>query len=163
MHGYNDRITKLFQDGLYSSTGPCKYVHDNITHRQSNKSTNQTHQSLRFIARRSNTAQHGRSWSVRPDRPRPTELLPPRSNGKPEAATAVYKLLMMGKRIPETCWAVFERRAINLRDFCVWLVDLFECIMMHGLTNPKLTVSVTALRIFNANLYDTILRSVRTS
>jgi hypothetical protein len=23
--------------------------------------------------------------------------------GKPEAATAVYKLLMMGKRMPETC------------------------------------------------------------
>jgi hypothetical protein len=30
-------------------------------------------------------------------------LLPPRSNGKPEAATAVYKLLMIGKRMPETC------------------------------------------------------------
>jgi len=38
-----------------------------------------------------------------PDRPRPTTLLPPRSNGKPEAATAVYKLLMMGMRMPETC------------------------------------------------------------
>jgi len=38
-----------------------------------------------------------------PDRPRPMTLLPPRSNGKPEAATAVYKLLMMGKRMPETC------------------------------------------------------------
>ena len=25
------------------------------------------------------------------------------SNGKPEAATAVYKLLMMGMRMPETC------------------------------------------------------------
>ena len=33
----------------------------------------------------------------------PTPLLPPRSNGKPEVATAVYKLLMMGKRMPETC------------------------------------------------------------
>jgi len=30
------------------------------------------------------------------DRPRPTTLLPPRSNGKPEAATAVDKLLMTG-------------------------------------------------------------------
>ena len=38
-----------------------------------------------------------------PDRLRPTTQLPPRSNGKPEAATAVYKLLMMGKRMPETC------------------------------------------------------------
>jgi len=40
---------------------------------------------------------------VGPDRPRPTTLLPPRSNGQPEAATAVYKLLMMGKRMPKTC------------------------------------------------------------
>ena len=61
-----------------------------------------------------------------PDRPRPTTLLPPHSNSKPEAATAVYKLLMMGKRMPETCWAVFERREVNLRDWCIWLVDLFE-------------------------------------
>jgi len=76
-------------------------------------------------------------WATWPDRPRPTTLLPPRSNGKPEAATAVYKLLMMGKRMPETYWAVFERRAINLRDWCICLVDLFECMMMHGLTNPK--------------------------
>jgi hypothetical protein len=51
--------------------------------------------------------------------------------------TAVYKLLMMDKRMPETCWAVFKRRAINLRDWLIWLVDLFECMMMHGLTIPK--------------------------
>jgi hypothetical protein len=30
-------------------------------------------------------------------------LGPPRSNGKPELATAIYKLLMMGKKMPETC------------------------------------------------------------
>jgi hypothetical protein len=79
---------------------------------------------------------------IRPDRPRPTALLPPRSNGKPEAATAVYKLLMMGKRMPETCWAVFERRAINLRDWCIWLVHSFECMMMHGVTHPKFIFSL---------------------
>jgi hypothetical protein len=42
----------------------------------------------------------GRSGRIRP---RPTTLLLPRSNGKPEAATAVDKLLMMGMRMPETC------------------------------------------------------------
>jgi hypothetical protein len=30
-------------------------------------------------------------------------LLPARSNGKQEAATAVDELLMMGMKIPETC------------------------------------------------------------
>jgi hypothetical protein len=71
------------------------------------------------------------------DRPWPTTLLPPRSNRKPEAATAVYKHLMMGKRMPDTCLAVFERRAINLRVLCIWSVHLFECMMMHVLINPK--------------------------
>ena len=32
----------------------------------------------------------------------------------------------MGMRMTETCWAVFKRRAINLREWCIWLVDLFE-------------------------------------
>jgi len=45
--------------------------------------------------------------------------------GKPEAATAV-ELLMMGMRMPETCWAVFKRQVINLRNCCIWLVDSFE-------------------------------------
>jgi len=31
----------------------------------------------------------GRGWAGRPARPRPTALLSPRSDGKPEAATAV--------------------------------------------------------------------------
>ena len=72
-----------------------------------------------------------------PDRPRPTTLLPPRSNGKPEAATAVDELLVIGMRIPEICWAVFKRQIINLRNCCIWLVDSFEYMIMHGLTIPK--------------------------
>jgi len=42
------------------------------------------------------------SDSPQPDRPQPTALLPPRSYGKPDAAAAVDRLLMMGKRMPET-------------------------------------------------------------
>jgi hypothetical protein len=68
---------------------------------------------------------------VGPARPRPIALLPPRSYGKPETAAAVYKLLMMGMRMPETCWAVFKRRAINLRDWYIWLIDLFEHFVQY--------------------------------
>jgi hypothetical protein len=46
----------------------------------------------------------GRGRAGRLARPRLTKLLPPRSYGKPEAAAAaVVKLLMMVKRMPETC------------------------------------------------------------
>jgi len=50
------------------------------------------------------------------------------STVKPEAATAVIELLKMGVRAPETCWALHtsNRQVINLRNCCVWLVDLFE-------------------------------------
>jgi hypothetical protein len=48
-------------------------------------------------------------------------------------ATAVDKLLMMGMMMPETCWAVFKRQAINMKYWCIWLVDLFECIFLSSL------------------------------
>jgi hypothetical protein len=38
---------------------------------------------------------------------------------KPEAATAVVELLMMGARTPETCSAVHKRQVINLRNCCI--------------------------------------------
>ena len=41
---------------------------------------------------------------------------------KPEAATAVIELLMMGGKTPETCWAVNKRRDNKLKNCCIWLV-----------------------------------------
>ena len=38
---------------------------------------------------------------------------------KPEAATAIIELLMIGVRTPETCWAVHKRQVINLRNCCI--------------------------------------------
>jgi hypothetical protein len=45
----------------------------------------------------------GRGRAGRSARPRPTALLPPRSDGKPEAAPADVELLMMCMRMLETC------------------------------------------------------------
>ena len=33
---------------------------------------------------------------------------------------------MVGVLTPKTCWALHKRQVINLRNFCIWLVDLFE-------------------------------------
>jgi hypothetical protein len=38
---------------------------------------------------------------------------------KPEAATAVVDLLMMGVRTPETFSAIHKRQVINLRSCCI--------------------------------------------
>jgi hypothetical protein len=101
------------------------------------------HQSLRFIICRLNTAQHvsgiimpiirslstavaasvlplGRGGSsvigrVRTDHDQ-QHCYHHAPTVKPEAATAVAELLMMGMRMPETCRAVFKRQAINLSD-----------------------------------------------
>ena len=51
---------------------------------------------------------------------------------KPEAATAVVELLMMGVRTPETCSAVNERQVVNWRNCCIQLVDLFESFVNVG-------------------------------
>ena len=41
---------------------------------------------------------------------------------KPEAATAVIVLLMMGGETPETCWAVNKRQDNKLENCCIWWV-----------------------------------------
>jgi len=52
-----------------------------------------------FLLERGGSSASGRGRAGWPARPRTTALLPPRTDGKPEAATAVDKLLIMGVRI----------------------------------------------------------------
>jgi len=56
---------------------------------------------------------------------------------KPEAATAVVELLMMGVRTPETCWTENKYQAVNRRNCCIWLVIYLNCMIMHGPKNLK--------------------------
>ena len=67
---------------------------------------------------------------------------------KPEAATAVIELLMMGGKTPETCWAVNKCQDNKLENCCIWLVIYLNCTMMHGLTNLKQVVTFILLRSF---------------
>jgi len=63
---------------------------------------------------------------------------------KPEAATAVIELLMMGGKTPESFWAVNKRQDNKLKNFCIKLVIRLNCTMMHGLTNLKFYISILA-------------------
>ena len=56
---------------------------------------------------------------------------------KPEAATAVIELLMMGGKTPKTCWGVNKRQDNKLKNCCIRLVIYLNCAIMHGLTNLK--------------------------
>jgi hypothetical protein len=77
------------------------------------------------------------SWSGRPVRPRKQPDFHHDMKVKPEAATAVIELLMMGGKSPETCWAVNTRQDNKLKNCCIWLLIYLNCTMMRGSTNLK--------------------------
>jgi len=58
---------------------------------------------------------------------------------KPEAATAIVELLMMGMMMPETCWAVHKRQVTNLRSCCILLVDSVEKML------PLVSISIKTI------------------
>jgi hypothetical protein len=44
------------------------------------------------------------------------------TKAKPEVATAVIELMMMGGKTPETCWAVNKRQDNKLKNCCIRLM-----------------------------------------
>jgi hypothetical protein len=73
------------------------------------------------------------SWSGRPAgrpaRPRTQHAYHHDKKVKTEAATAVIELLMMGGKMPETCWAVNKRQDNKLENCCIWLVIYLKCLL----------------------------------
>jgi hypothetical protein len=62
------------------------------------------------------------SWSGQSAQPRTRHDCHHDMKVRPEAATAVTELLMMGGKTPETCWAVNKRRHNKLKNCCIRLV-----------------------------------------
>jgi hypothetical protein len=76
---------------------------------------------------------------------------------KPEAATAVIELLMMGGRTPETCSAVNKHQDNKLENCCIWLVIYLNCTTMHGLTNLKCSaLQVCRTKVNKGNVLCTV-------
>ena len=67
------------------------------------------------------------SWSGRPARPRTQHECHHDTKIKPEAATAVNELLMMGGKTPETRRAVNKRQDNKMENCCIWLVIYLNC------------------------------------
>ena len=74
---------------------------------------------------------------------------------KPEAATAVIELLMMGGKTPETRWAVNKRQDNIMENCCIWLViylnlsllsttclRMLHCGHLDGTTNIQTSVHI---------------------
>jgi len=74
------------------------------------------------VVGRGRSGRTSRSWSFRPARSRTQHDYHHDTKVKPEAATAVIKLLMMGGKTHETCWAVNKRQDNKLENRCIWLV-----------------------------------------
>jgi hypothetical protein len=71
----------------------------------------------------------------RPARPRTQHDCHHDTKVKPEAATAVIELLMMGGKTPETCWTVNRRQDNKLKNCCIWLLIYLNgliCIATKG-------------------------------
>jgi hypothetical protein len=71
---------------------------------------------------------------------------------KPEAATAVVELLMMGVRTSETCWAVHKRQVVNLRNCWVRLVDLFEPVSFFSTIKWMIFVTEKQCVFYETNI-----------
>jgi hypothetical protein len=62
------------------------------------------------------------SWSGQPAQPQKQHNCHHDTKVKPEAATAVIELLMIGGKTPETCWAVNKHQDNKLKYCCIGLV-----------------------------------------
>ena len=85
----------------------------------------------------------------RPARPRTQHDCHHDTKVKPEAATAVIELLMMGGKMAETCWAVNKRQDNKLENCCIWLMIYLNSNSYFGILVHLLPGSPGRLRLLH--------------
>jgi hypothetical protein len=75
-------------------------------------------------------------WAGRPAGQRPRHGYHHDTKVKPEAATAVIELLMIGGRTPETCWTVNKRQDNKLKKCYIWFVIYLNCALSLFICGP---------------------------
>jgi len=88
----------------------------------------------------------------RPARPRTQHDCHHDTKVKPEAATAVIELLMMGGRMPETCWPVNKRQDNKLENCCIWLVIYLNWNKLLSVCLSLTVLEVTLLCALGGNI-----------
>jgi len=94
---------------------------------------------------------------------------------KPEAATAVVELLMMGMRMPETCWAVNRRQdnktgeIVASSGWFIWIVwwctdlqtlDSSHSSRLHSLATPHENIKSEKLSLIMTSSESAEIRNV---
>jgi hypothetical protein len=94
-------------------------------------------------------------WSGRPARIRTQHYYHHDTKVKPEVATAVIELLIMGGKTPETCWAVKNVRLINWK-ILHQVGDLFELNVKLRCQKVKIIHSLSSVFCNINNILSTI-------
>jgi hypothetical protein len=88
---------------------------------------------------------------VGPARPRTQHDCHHDTKVKPQAATGVIELLMMGGKTPDTCWAVNKRQVNKLENCCILMVVYLNWNDMPFLTSLDISKHSSTCKLSSRN------------
>ena len=105
-----------------------------------------------------------RGRAGRPGRPSTQQDYHHDTKVKPETATAVIELLMVGGKTPDTCWAVKKFRIINWKIvvsgwWFIWIVRWCIDLQTLNLKKVQLFICVCMQNICNSLIFHTLRKT----